>query len=174
MFDVNQYMQLIDLVDQATNVHQKGRRFEDLAAYLFSSLDGVEVVERDINMDSEEIDLVLWNARIESVLIPWESVIFVECKNWSERVGAPVVDNFLMKLRRRYLKTGIFIAANGVTGTFFNSDDRGAVGNLKMVLQEGIRVIIVTMDDLRNISNIDDLRILIKKKYCSIFVHKFS
>jgi Restriction endonuclease len=49
-------------------------------------------------------------------------VILVECKNWNAPVGAPALDNFIGKLRRRNLRTGIFIAANGVTGHFIDGD----------------------------------------------------
>jgi hypothetical protein len=174
MFDLPSYQKLIEDVDKAKTNNLKGSTFERLCNYLFNCLDGVEVVERDIRMDSEEIDLVLWNAQIEEVLRPWEFVILVECKNWSEKVGAAPLDNFIAKLRRRSLKTGIFIAANGVTGGFLRGDgnEPGAVGIIRSALQEGIRVITITMDDLRLFSSADDFRNLIKRRYCGLFVHK--
>jgi hypothetical protein len=174
MFDLPTYQQLIASVDAATTNQEKGSRFETLCEYLFGCLDGVRVQGRDVRMTSEEIDLVLWNAQIEEVLKPWEFVILVECKNWSQALGAPILDSFIAKLRRRALKTGILIAANGVTGGFINGDgdDVGAVGIIRGALQEGIRVITITMDDLRQISSADELRDLIRKRYCGIFVHK--
>lgn len=174
MFDLRTYQQLIAEVDHAITSQQKGVAFEELCKYLFESLDGVEVVEHDVLMASEEIDLVLWNAGKEGILRKWNDVILVECKNWSARVGAAMLDNFIAKLRRRSLKRGIFVAANGVTGGFLRGDSNepGAVGIIRSALQEGIRVITLTMDDLRLIHSTDDFRNLIKKRYCGLFVHR--
>jgi hypothetical protein len=142
--------------------------------YLFEHLDGVEVTEHDIRMPSEEIDIVLWNAQREEVLRPWEAVILVECKNWSANVGAPQLDNFIGKLRRRSLKTGIFVAALGVTGGFIKGDgnEPGAAGLIRSALQEGIRVIVITLADIRALTSLDDIRALIKRRYCGLYVHK--
>jgi len=71
-------------------------------------------------------------------------------------------------------KTGIFIAANGVTGGFVKgtANEPGAIGVITSALQDGIRVIVITMDDIRNIASLDDIRELVKTRYCGLFVHK--
>ena len=107
MFDPACLTDLIAYVDSATTSNDKGTRFEQLAIYLFQHLDGVEVRGHDIQMSSEEIDLVLWNAQLEEVLRPWEAVILVECKNWSTAVGSLAFDSFIGKLRRRSLKRSV-------------------------------------------------------------------
>lgn len=174
MFDINHFRILITNVDAATTNHQKGQSFELLSIYMFEHLDGVDITEHDIRMPSEEIDIVLWNAQSEEILRPWDSIILVECKNWNTAVGAPLLDNFVNKVRRRALSTGIFVAANGVTGGFVTGDgnDPGAIGILTSALQDGIRVIVITMDDVRAITSLDDIRALIKKRYCGLYVHK--
>jgi len=174
MFDRTQLAALIDAVDAAATANDKGATFETLARYLFEHLDGVEVTGQDISMPSEEIDLVLWNAQREDVLRPWEAVILVECKNWSAAVGAPALDNFIAKMRRRSLKTGIFIAANGVTGGFLEGDahEIGAIGIINSALQEGIRVVVLTMADIRALTSADDVRQLLKRRYCGLYVKK--
>jgi hypothetical protein len=174
MFDPILLAARIADVDATATAHDKGASFEALAIYLFEHLNGVEVTEHDIRMPSEEIDIVLWNAQLEEVLRPWEAVVLVECKNWSANVGAPALDNFIGKLRRRSLTTGIFIAATGVTGGFINGDgdEPGAVGIVRSALQEGIRVIVITMNDIRAITCLDDIRRLIKTRYCGLYVHK--
>ena len=174
MFDINHLNILINNVDVATTNQQKGQSFELLSIYMFKHLNGVDIAEHDIRMPSEEIDIVLWNAQTEEIFRPWDSVILVECKNWSSTVGASVLDNFVNKVRRRALSTGIFVAANGVTGGFVRGDgnEPGAVGILTSALQDGIRVIVITMDDIRTITSLDDIRELIKKRYCGLYVHK--
>lgn len=174
MFDLNTYQQLISRAEDATTNRSKGLAFERLCQYLFESLDGVCVDYHDVRTSSEEIDLVLWNAQIEEVLRPWESVILVECKNWSQAVNALHLDSFIGKLRRRYLKTGIFVAANSVTGGYIrgNRNEPGAMGIISSALQEGIRAITMTADDLKRISSVDDFRTLIRVRYCGLFVHR--
>lgn len=174
MFDISHFRDLIADVDAAVTNQEKGQSFELLSIYMFEYLDGVDITEHDIRMPSEEIDIVLWNAQTEEILRPWDSVILVECKNWSSTVGASVLDNFVNKVRRRSLTTGIFVAANGVTGGFVggSGNDPGAVGILTSALQDGIRVIVITMEDIRNITSLDDIRALIKKRYCGLYVHK--
>ena len=173
MFDKKTYEGLIENLDSATTSHEKGDRFEELCSYLFSNLNGVSIEGRDVVMASEEIDIVLWNAQTEEVLRPFDSTILIECKNWTKAVGAPSLDSFISKIRRRTLKTGIFIAANGVTGDFLNgSAGNGAIDIIKAALGEGIRVITLNKNDLDSISSIDDFRTLIKKRYCGLFVHK--
>ena len=174
MFDINHLNILINNVDVATTNQQKGQSFELLSIYMFKHLNGVDIAEHDIRMPSEEIDIVLWNAQTEEIFRPWDSVILVECKNWSSTVGASVLDNFVNKVRRRALSTGIFVAANGVTGGFVRGDgnEPGAVGILTSALQDGIRVLVITMDDIRAITSLDDIRELIKKRYCGLYVHK--
>ena len=174
MFDLTEFQALITNVDSAITNHEKGQSFELLAIYLFEHLDGVEVTEHDIRMPSEEIDIVLWNAQSEEVLRPWDAVILIECKNWSSAVGASVMDNFVNKVRRRHLTTGIFIAARGVTGGFIkgNGNEAGAAAILTSALQDGIRIIVITIDDIRVITSLDDIRQLIKKRYCGLYVHK--
>ena len=174
MFEINDFTTLINNVDNAANSHEKGSSFELLSLYMFEHLLGVEVTEHDIRMPSEEIDIILWNAQTEEVLRPWDPVILIECKNWNAPVGAAVLDNFVNKVRRRSLTTGIFIAANGVTGGFVRGDgnEPGAVGILTSALQDGIRVIVITLDDIRAITSLDDIRTLIKKRYCGLYVHK--
>lgn len=173
MFDLAVYRGLLADVDASVTSTQKGDSFEILCAYLFSNLNGVSIEARDAVMASEEIDIVLWNAQTEEVLRPFDNTILIECKNWSAAVGAPSFDSFISKVRRRTLKTGIFIAANGVTGDFLNGDGgTGALDIIKSALNDGIRVIIINKADLNNISSLDDLRNLIKKRYCGLFIHK--
>ncbi len=173
MFDLMTYQGLLAAVDAAQTNNEKGDAFESLCTYLFTQLQGVSVEGRDSLMTSEELDIVLWNAQTEEVLKCFEYTIIIECKNWTNPVGAPALDNFISKLRRRNMKTGIFIAANGVTGDFLNSNNGcGAIDIIRTALAEGIRVIVINRDDLNNITTLDDFRSLIKKRYCGLFISK--
>ena len=174
MFDPTELGRLIASVDAATTTTEKGTAFESLAEYAFIHLEGVEVRERDVLMPSEEIDIVLWNAQLEDVLRPWDPVILVECKNWSSPVGGSELSWFISKMRTRGLSNGIFIAANGVTGNFVRGDGtgNGAAGIIAAALSEKIRVIVISLDDIRHLTSLDDMRELLKSRFCGLFVRK--
>ena len=93
MFDLPTYQQKLADVNNANSANDKGNAFETLAEYLFENINGVKVQGRDVLMDAEEIDLVLWNAKTEECLNPFDNVILVECKNWSTPVGAPQLEH---------------------------------------------------------------------------------
>ena len=175
MFDQVIFHQLIVDLDNAATAHLKGRSLELLAQYLFNSIEGIEVRETNVLTPSEEIDLLLWNAKTLTVFEPWDNIIPVECKNWSKPVGSSVIDNFAAKIRQKHLKTGIFIAANGVTGDFENgnNENKGAVYRLhEHLTRDGLRIVIIRMEDLRTLIDIDDFVELIKDRYCKVYMHK--
>ncbi len=175
MFDIATFNALINGVDTAATNDDKGKSLEELARYLFNCIDGIEVRETNINGPAEEVDLLLWNARREEAFVPWDTVISVECKNWSRPAGASFIDNFAAKIRLKHLSTGIFIAANGVTGDFVNgnNEDRGAVYRLhEHLTRDGLRIIVIRMEDLRSLTNLDEFFSLVKDRYCKIYMHK--
>lgn len=175
MFDAATFATHIQSVDSAVSNQDKGNSLESLSSYLFNCIDGIEVRETNINGPAEEVDLLLWNAKTEQVFEPWDNLISIECKNWSQPAGAHLIDNFATKIRLKHLTTGIFIAANGVTGDFVNGDDqnRGAVYRLhEHLTRDGIRIIVVRMDDLRGLSDINDFLELVKDRFCKIYMHR--
>ena len=171
-FGYQDYLALLAKVDAAVGADEKGKTFEDLASYLLRALQGIDITARDVVTGSEEIDLVLWNARVDEVLRSWSDIILVECKNWSAKVGAKDLNWFVTKIADRGLRTGILFAAHGVTGDYGSaSDPVGARHVIRTALTKGIRVITITMDDLRLITSLEDLRRLLKWRYSGIFVH---
>lgn len=175
MFNAATFSGYITAVDNAVTNHDKGVSLETLASYLFNCVDGIEVRETNINGPAEEVDLLLWNAKTEEVFYPWDNLISVECKNWSQPAGAHLIDNFAAKIRLKHLTTGIFIAANGVTGDFVNGDNqnRGAVYRLhEHLTRDGIRIVVIRMQDLRVLGNIEEFTNLVKDRYCKIYMHK--
>lgn len=106
----------------AVSANEKGRDLEDLLdALVRMSGPGLVVRERNFRTDSEELDLVLSN-NLEGTF--WASfaspLIFVECKNWSTKVGVSEARVFESKLRERgnLCRVGVFVAVNGVTAPF--------------------------------------------------------
>ena len=175
MFDASTFQAHITAVDSATTNQDKGSTLELLARYLFNCVDGIEVREVNINAPAEEVDLLLWNAKTTQVFEPWDNLISIECKNWSRPAGAYLIDSFAAKIRMKHLTTGIFIAANGVTGDFINgnNEERGAVYRLhEHLTRDGIRIVVIRMDDLRGLNDINDLLEIVKDRYCKVYMHR--
>ena len=175
MFNEATFATHVDAVDNAETNHDKGTSLEILSSYLFNCIDGIEVRETNINGPAEEVDLLLWNAKTEAVFSPWDNLISVECKNWSKPAGAHLIDSFASKIRLKHLTTGIFVASNGVTGDFVNGDNqnRGAVYRLhEHLTRDGIRIVVIRMEDLRGLADISNFLDLVKDRYCKIYMHR--
>ena len=86
----------------AEETNRKGKALETLVAALFSTVEGFVEVDRNINTQDEEIDIVYRN---ESKHPTWQkesSLILVECKNWiSKRVGKNEFVLFQEKIENR-------------------------------------------------------------------------
>lgn len=86
----------------AEEPNRKGKALETLVAALFSSVEGFSEQDRNVNTETEEIDIVFCN---ESSYPTWQkegTLILVECKNWlSKRVGKNEFVLFKEKMENR-------------------------------------------------------------------------
>ena len=174
MFDRHRLEVLVEAIDDAIKPADKGTSLEVLCQYVLGQLEGVEVRDTRVRTPHEEIDILLWNAGVEPVLRQWDDVILVECKNWSTPASSNELESFVAKLRRRGCQTGIFIAANGVTGGYLRGDGRevGAAAVIREALGQGIRVPTLTLDDLRELHSTEDLCELLKERTVRLYVHR--
>ena len=124
----------------APDAQHKGEALERLMAAVFSLSPALQVVARNYSTDDEEIDLVVKN----NVARPfWQglgsALIFVECKNWTARVGAPEVRNFEVKLQNHQpvTRVGILVAPNGFTSEATNAVKRSSRDPYTLVLVTG-------------------------------------
>lgn len=167
-FSSRRYGALLQSVYSATDAIDKGKSLEDLIAYLMGLIPGVRVIDRNVNCGDEELDVVLWNDQTHPTLRPWESIILIECKNWSGHVGSMEISWFLRKMEERGMMNGIFVAINGVTGDF----NRGARRQILNFLAKKIRVIVITGTDLQTLNSRASLCEIIRDKYCQLFLGK--
>ena len=148
----------------------KGKAFENLACYLFQTIPGVDIAAANqMNaFNNEEIDVAVWNDRVVNGLSFLPNIILIECKNWSSPVSSNEVSWFCQKLQSRGLDFGILIANNGITG---NQDDLNAAHNtIAMHLMQKRRIIVITRDEINNLTNTDQIIKLIKEKLCILAV----
>lgn len=93
-------------------------RSEKLAAFLFNSLSGTTVRAMNVTGDTQEIDVVAENlvSSKGGLFGQHGRYIIVECKNWSESVGAKELRDFKSKLNSTHSDFGVIFAKNGVSG----------------------------------------------------------
>lgn len=130
---------------------RKGKALETLVAALFSSVVGLIEVDRNVNTEDEEIDIVYRN---ESSHPTWQkegTIILVECKNWhSKRVGKNEFVQFKEKIQNRAgrCQLGFLICIEDFADTVTTEMLRSSTGDLLIVPING--------DMLRKLVESDD------------------
>ncbi len=158
----------IDAGANAANTTDKGRALESLICCVFERIPGIAVTRRnEMNVfQTEEVDVAFWNDGAPDGLPFLPNLILVEAKNWSNRVGSGEVAWFDTKVRNRGLNFGILITTLGITG---NAQDlTRAHHTVAMALAEQRKLIVITVNELRALTNTDDLALLIKTKLCDL------
>jgi DNA-binding NarL/FixJ family response regulator len=85
-----------------TDIQEKGKALEDLAAALFQSVHGFTINERNCKTETEEIDIVILNESPHPFWRDRGSLLLVECKNWhSQKVGKNEFVLFKEKIQNR-------------------------------------------------------------------------
>jgi restriction endonuclease len=160
----------LQICDNGTNNHQKGKAFEDLAAYLFETIAGISLSTRNqMNVfNSEEIDIAVWNDKSRFGLHFLPDIILIECKNWSLPVSSIEISWFCQKVLSRGLDFGILIANNGITGD--PSDLTAAHSIIAQHLIQKRRIIVITRQEILLLRTTAEMVALIKKKICLLTV----
>lgn len=163
---------LLKRADTAPTDDARGEAFEELVCYLFRMVPGIPTIKRNplSIFRSEELDLVLWNEHHARGLKFFSTVIPVECKNCMHPISGTDVEWFIMKLRRRALDFGILVAAEGITGD--PAKLTGAHDIVSSALNEGIRMIIITRQEIEHLTSSEELVQLIKEKVCELIIRR--
>jgi hypothetical protein len=156
--------------DAATTKNVKGKALEDLVCYLFEKIPGMSITQRNVKnaFETEEIDVAFFNEQHTAGLKFLSNILLVECKNWSGAVGSIEVQWFASKIENRSLDFGILVAANGITGSA--EDGKQAHDIASKSLMKGIRLVVVTRQEIENLKTSKDLVTLIKTKVCQLIV----
>jgi hypothetical protein len=165
-----QIQQFLASGDNAQTTTEKGRALEDLVCYIFGKVPGITVTKRNTlnQFLSEEIDVAFWNRRHHNGFYFLQNIILVECKNWSYPIGSQEVSWFDSKLRRRAQPFGILVAANGITG---NADDKTAAHDvIRAALADGRQFVVITRQEIENLTLSNNLVELIQNKLCELAV----
>lgn len=150
-------------IADAANTYEQGRAHEDLAVHLFDSIPGCRVERNVMNeFKTEEVDVAVGNDGLPAGLPGLANVILVECKDWSDPVGSQAVGYFINKLANRSVEFGILIATTGIAG---QEERKHAVTLGIGAIARGIKLIVVTSDDIKGLSSVAELIDLLKRRY---------
>ena len=89
---------LVEKVETATSIDDKGRSLEELISRLLEKIPGFNVIGR-IRTATEEIDISVINDCLEPRLRRESALILIECKNWAQMRERRVCDFFGRSLR---------------------------------------------------------------------------
>ncbi len=143
----------------------QGRALEDLVSYVFGCTPGITIARRNVlnQFQTEEIDIAFWNRHDQEGLYFLPYVILVECKNWSKPVGSQEV---VSRVEHRGLDFGILVATNGITGDAANLGQAHFL--IAAALQRGVRIVVMTRQDIESFAHSDDLVRLLQEKLCDL------
>jgi hypothetical protein len=94
-------LRLLDKAKQATGSNEKGDRFEDMLALLFSQVSALGFHSCNRVNATEELDLVFGNHAVGWAL-PASPIVLVSAKNYGEPVGTDAVNDLAQKMANRF------------------------------------------------------------------------
>ena len=151
----------------------KGQALERVVVDIFSQVPGLILVSHDVRdaAGAEEIDIGFRNLRPDNGLTDFGAQLLVECKNWDRPISSEQVAWFVHKLSHAQQRSGILVAAMGVTGdptlrTHAQSEIYAA-----RLSQPAVNVVVVTRNELERIPNTDALVELLHRKLFNVIVH---
>ncbi|MGC1929113.1 MAG: restriction endonuclease [Candidatus Nitrosopolaris sp.] len=152
-------------VHNQVEINAKGRLLEQVVSQIISLVRDLRIGGTRIDDGIQEIDIYVRNHNKKHIWAEMEGMIFIECKNWVCRVGSKEIALFAQKLNNKGLKSGIFVTMNGITGEGFE----GARGQLRFLLQQGVKIIVIDGTDIQDILNCRDVSAKIDEKYIDLY-----
>lgn len=131
----------LDALESAKGSHEKGVVLEELGELLFDSITVLEIQSTRFRSTASEIDIIAEYDIDASgtVFDEYGRYIIIECKNWSDSVGADEIRNLKGKMDTANVSLGILIAPEGVSG----ESGKDAVDQINQIYQQSQQVIIV-------------------------------
>lgn len=160
---------LLGACDNAATNAAAGRALEELVAYLFEKIPGIELYDRNI-LDAaraHELDLAFWNPPAKSPISFLDSIVIVECKNTGEPVSSQGVGWFVRKLQDHGAHSGILVALSGITGAQ-NRQDNAHREVLAALIRDRIKVLLLSRQEINSLDTTDELALMFKKKFLAL------
>lgn len=156
-FSASVLQELIYCAMQEKDTHKKGILWEDVSAYVLSSIAGWKITGRRIRTGAHEIDISIANISLDDQLWQLGAYILVECKNWNTHVDIHQIRNIVHISNLKGNKTAILFAANGIT--------KDAQKEISRLTSENIHILCVTAKDLFLLQSARDCKNLFLNKW---------
>src|SRR5450759_4703930 len=149
--------------DSATTTAAKGAALENTVAYVFGRVAGVDLYDRNAidAFGCAEADLIFANDWQRSGLNFLDFALIVECKNLARPVGFAHVEYFRLRLTAKGARTGVLVAAGGLTG----GPGLHAHHAVETALTHGCHILVVTRDDLESLRDTSELGDLLLERF---------
>lgn len=159
--------------DGAATSDEKGAKLEELVAYLFGKIPGVQLCDKNVldGPRAHEIDVVFWSPQNTSELCFLDAVLIVECKNFVGPVGSIDVGWFVRKLQVRGALSAVLVSLSSITGAhdgLSNAHDE----ILTALTRDGIRILLVTRAEILSLRDSDQLVELLKSKFLKLALRR--
>lgn len=171
VWETSEYQRLLDTCLTAADPHEKGAALEEFIGYVFGTLAGLTLQGRDLRMGSQELDLVFFNDQRCDYFRTAGPIVLIECKNWDAPVGSAETAWFLEKMRQRAVADGFLICRSGVTGECRSGRD-GALDTLFGSLRDGLRPIVITLEEMASLASPEEFVALLKLKVARLMVRQ--
>lgn len=157
--------------DENNSPEVKGKLLEDVIKEIIELVPGLRVVGSRVTNEIQEIDIVVRNFNKTNVWADFESVFFVECKNWfkKKKPGADKIRDFKGKLENKNIKTGIFVAPNGISEGKGDSKIRGTNGQIDKYFHNGTKIVLLEDEDIYEILNCEEVTDKINEKFIELY-----
>ena len=146
-FSLGRFNIFFDRVKNARTNMAKKRSLEDLAQYLFSCIEGLEVVSRNARGPSEEVDLIVANESKNEFFRRLGNPLLIECRHRRKPVSSKDIRDFHGKMNSMAIDTALLFSLKGITG-----DKYDAQSALRDVKKEKKNMVVIDMNDLLEIS----------------------
>ncbi len=149
---------------------EKGQRLEQLMVWLLPHIEGFRVTKTDIFATgrAQEVDIVIWNEKLPGGFPSFGEKVIVECKNWEQPVDSSDVAWFYWKMRFGGVRQGILVAAAGITGEGARRSHAQSIITLANMEEPSIRILVMTLSDIEQLTSREGLRNLIIDKDSAI------
>ncbi|OYR38018.1 hypothetical protein DJ82_13845 [Halorubrum sp. Ib24] len=149
--DLRRYNHVLELIYEAETNEEKKESLEDLAEILFNSIPYLKIRERNDELLTGELDLVVeyTNSDRFTIFDQFDRFILVECKNWTSSVGVDEIESVEASMKKSKVDLGVIFARNGISG---GSGQKFAQREILDVYQrEDIIIVVINGNDLEQI-----------------------
>jgi hypothetical protein len=158
--------------NEGNDTDTKGKALEDVITKILELVPGLEIAgTRVTGSEIQEVDIMVRNYNRTRVWADFESVFFVECKNWfkKNKPGAAIIRDFKGKLENRHLKTGIFVAPNGIAEDKGDNQVYGTNGQIDKYLSKGTKIVVLEHKDICAILDCKDVTEQVNERFMDLY-----